>query len=349
MMKKYAQLLWRTLFICWGWTATAETFSYQPPIEAQFAGHEGQVRLPEGAAPAEGWPLLIFSGGAGSRGLSPRRLPLLAAAFQELGVPVGLFTVATRNHLSPGADGGAPLLEAVDALAEAHPVQRNFYLAGFSRGGQFTHRFVFHAAPERVLGAAPCNPGTWTLPTGGTHGQHGSNERGTPMPPDAGGWNETMWRASLEPAKPEARQVPFLILCTTGDQSRLPPAMKFAEIMKREGFSVETSFDLPGGHGFGERSAKRVAQFVVGLERSRQSTPPGQARTTDSGEWRTWRNLEGVSVRATLLGLRGNEVMIQTEDGRPFRTQVDQFSPDDRAYLEKQRGGPLDFTPGDGE
>ena len=339
---KFLLILSLALF---SWPVEVQAFSYQAPIEKSVAGYDGYLLLPEGEAPEEGWPVVVFSGGAGSRGLSPRRGPILAEAFQEKEYPVAIFTVATRNHLSPGADGGEPLLAAVDALAEEYPVQRDFYLAGFSRGGQYAHRFVFHAAPERVLGVAPCNPGTWTLPTGGTHGQHGANERGTPMPPDAGGWNERMWDASLEPAKPEARQVPFLVLCTRGDANRLPSAKIFAEAMKEEGFIVETSFDLPGGHSFGKASAQRVAEFIVLLEKNRDRRGAALRDQADDRVWREWTNREGVTLRATLVGIRGNEVIIETEEGRSFRTKIDTFSADDQDFLETQRGGPLDFTP----
>lgn len=152
-------------------------------------------------------PLVVFSAGAGSQGMDTRnRIHMLARAFAERDIRPAILTTRYANHISPGADKGVQLIEAIDAAAEQYNTSRRFFLTGFSRGGQFTQRFVFHAAPERVFAAVPCNPGSWTMPQGGnlhrSDNEHGMDTHplGTPMPDDAEGWSEAQWDASLQPA-----------------------------------------------------------------------------------------------------------------------------------------------------
>ena len=238
---------------------------YQPLLELELAGHKAALILPEDASAFPGpIPLVVFSGGAGSGGYRPQNAIILAQAFSEMPLQPAILTSRYRHHISPGADGGVGLLEAVDAAAEQFGTSRGFFLTGSSRGAQFTHRFVFHAAPQRVFAAATCNAGGYSLPQGGTLGRQASHKVGDPRPDNRRDWSHEDWAAHLQPALPEARTVPFLVLCTTGDTSRLPIAIEFAQHLKEQGWEhLETSFDIPGGHSFRAGPAERVAQFFT--------------------------------------------------------------------------------------
>ncbi|MCB1124446.1 MAG: hypothetical protein KJT03_23035, partial [Verrucomicrobiae bacterium] len=153
----------------------------------------------------------------------------------------------------PALGEGDFLLAVLNDLRKNFKTRAKILLTGYSRGGQFTHRFAF-AHPELVLAAAPCSSGTWTTPDGRllieTYGQVEEPEKFLSNPANRekiperllGIFNDERVAgvAGLK-AMPDAQQVPFLVMCGSLD-TRFGIAQDFARSLSENGFSVETEW-----------------------------------------------------------------------------------------------------------
>ena len=112
------------------------------------------------------WPLVVVGGVSGRNFLSTG----IAQRVSESG-----FDAIVISPSSPSDDLNAirfPILGEgeflQDVLRDArkeYPLQPKMLLTGYSRGGQFAHRFAL-ALPEQVAAVAPLASGTWTTPDG---------------------------------------------------------------------------------------------------------------------------------------------------------------------------------------
>lgn len=64
-------------------------------------------------------------------------------------------------------------------------------------------------------------------------------------------------------------------------------------------------------------------------------------------EWRDFKNLEGVVIRAKVVSIQGAQVRIRRSDGREFTLGIDKLSADDQAYLQAWKSNPA--TPAAGK
>ncbi|MFO7724442.1 MAG: hypothetical protein R6V45_02750, partial [Oceanipulchritudo sp.] len=69
------------------------------------------------------------------------------------------------------------LISSLRASPHNLNIHDDIFLMGFSRGGQMTNR-ILQQLPEGIMGAAPRNPGSVTLPSGKLYGTIGTNQGG---------------------------------------------------------------------------------------------------------------------------------------------------------------------------
>lgn len=259
---------------------------YRQGREFTVDGNRVWLCLPESSP--EPIPLVVWSGGAGSRGYDTRAATLLVEAFSKGDFHPAVMTAEYGNHISPAADGGAGLLAAVDYASENYKTSRRIMLAGFSRGGQFTHRFVLHAAPDRVLAAVPCNPGAWTLPEGGALVRNRKTKEMGTLPAEAKrtgdekAYTDDAWKASLAPGVQAASSVPFLVICTRDDTTRLPLAKAWVKASTAAGYTVQSDFSIKGGHRVTGELIARVVDFLTNIHAdSKRAVAPPEPKSTE--------------------------------------------------------------------
>lgn len=123
-------------------------------------------------------------------------------------------------------DSGRQLVELIDALGKRHHLQPKAFVAGFSGGAQFAHRFA-NAYPEKVIGFAAHSAGSWST--------------GAP-------WGET---------NPSTRSIPCVITCGANDTGkmaaeapwgRLEWAQTYARRLQEAGQPVLTAWIPRTGH-----------------------------------------------------------------------------------------------------
>lgn len=62
----------------------------------------------------------------------------------------------------------------------------------------------------------------------------------------------------------------------------------------------------------------------------------GEVRLSEPGPKRTWTDIDGREIRAQLLGIDGDEVLLLFKD-KEVSVPIERFSPEDRAYVEKEK------------
>ncbi len=213
------------------------------------------MQLPVAYQPDKAYWLLVAAHGGGGNGADTRvgRYGLWA---KKLGLDAVVVTpsfhqtdaVAVRFP-SLGED---KFLKAVVAkLRSKHKLRDKLLLTGYSRGGQFSHRFALRN-PELIFACAPQAAGTWTAPDGrflldivgevknpaeflvSTAGeQYRENLRTN--------FNERVASVAGLPAKPGANKIPFHVMCGTLD-TRIEIARKFVASLESAGYSVQSAW-----------------------------------------------------------------------------------------------------------
>lgn len=138
--------------------------------------------------------------------------------------------------------------EVLKAVRSEYSIRPKILLTGYSRGGQFAHRFAL-AHPEKVEAVAPFAAGTWTTPDGRFLAE-GLGEVRDPRTFLANADNASALPARLRDlfdpkvaavaasqAATGARSIPFLVMCGTVDP-RLSIAKEFVRSLEALGYSV---------------------------------------------------------------------------------------------------------------
>jgi pimeloyl-ACP methyl ester carboxylesterase len=215
------------------------------------------VRLPYDFDPEKiYWPLVTVHGGNGNgRNHSLGKGTRWAADEQGLDAIVISPNFSNDDFQASRfpALGEGPFLERVlEDIRLRYKLHPKILLTGYSRGGQFTHRFAF-TYPEMVAAVAPLAAGTWTTPDGALL----IEQYGRVAEPEA--FLSDSENASLAPARlsniftprvasaagipalPASKGVPFLVMCGTLD-TRVDIARLFAASLKEKGYHVETAW-----------------------------------------------------------------------------------------------------------
>lgn len=230
--------------------ATLHTFLYQG-IERQY-----YIRLPKDYNPkSKYWPLVTVHGGGTGTGLShflPNDIHAILDQYDLNAIIISPNFSQTDILASRFPSlGEGKFLEAVLANArKQYALYPKIFLTGYSRGGQFTHRFAL-AHPERVQAVATFAAGTWTTPNGRLLiEQYGettnpkaflTNPANSSLAPErlSDLFNPRVASVAGNTAHPNAKQVPFLVMCGSLD-TRHNIARFFAWHLKREGYTVQT-------------------------------------------------------------------------------------------------------------
>jgi pimeloyl-ACP methyl ester carboxylesterase len=212
------------------------------------------VRLPRGLdSDRTYWLLVGVHGGggngagrvAGSIGLWTNRLGLdaivVTPTFDQEDADAGRFPSLGEDEF---------LKSIITGLRQQYLLREQILLFGYSRGGQFSHRFALQN-PELVRACAPLAAGTWTTPDG-RFLVDGVGEVKDPRAyvistnAEQVGENQRTFSSRVVsvadlPAKPGAEKIPFLVMCGTLD-TRIEIARAFAATLEAEGYKVQTEW-----------------------------------------------------------------------------------------------------------
>lgn len=147
---------------------------------------------------------------------------------------------------------GAFLKLVIDDVRSEFKFHEKILLTGYSRGGQFTHRFAFQN-PDLVKACAPFSAGTWTTPNGRLLIESMEEIK------DPESFLSSKANAALVPErltdmfeprvakvagmrpKDGANKIPFLVMCGTLDP-RSDIAKQFVKRLEVNGFEVQSKW-----------------------------------------------------------------------------------------------------------
>jgi poly(3-hydroxybutyrate) depolymerase len=152
----------------------------------------------------------------------------------------------------PTLGEGEFLEEIVKAMRADYRLKPKILLTGYSRGGQFAHRFAL-AHPEVVEAVAPFASGTWTTPDGRLLVEEigevrapqtflAKSENSATVPERLRNLFEPRVAAvAAAKAATGSQLIPFLVMCGTLDP-RLPIAKEFVGRLEALGYQVEVEW-----------------------------------------------------------------------------------------------------------
>lgn len=202
------------------------------------------------------WALVVVHGG-GEHG----RIPFPNIGMARFAVESGLDAIVISPSFTnddfnasrfPSLGEGEFLDEVLVQLRKEYALRPKILLTGYSRGGQFAHRYAL-AHPERVAAAAPLASGTWTTPDGrflvegigelrNARAFLADSTNVSKVPDNLRDLFQPRVAAVAETrAATRAREVPYLVMCGTLDP-RLPLAEEFARSLQSLGYQVSTEW-----------------------------------------------------------------------------------------------------------
>ena len=202
------------------------------------------------------WALVIVHGG-GQHG----RVPFPNGALPRFVAEGGLEAIVVSPSFSnddynssrfPSLGEGEFLDELLRQVRSEYTIRPKIFLTGYSRGGQFAHRYAL-AHPERVAAVAPLASGTWTTPDGRflVQGLGEVRDAQTFLADSANAsrvpgnlrdlFRPHVAESAAMKAAAGARDVPFLVMCGTLDP-RLPIAQEFARSLQASGYHVSVEW-----------------------------------------------------------------------------------------------------------
>lgn len=214
------------------------------------------IRLPKGFDPNKTCWALVAAHGGGGNGHTFWMSDRLQTLSDELGLDA--ITISPSFDISDPPEEAYPLLGGISFLNTVlEQARRDFnlhpriLLTGYSRGGQFSHRYaLWH--PNNVEACAPCSSGAWTTPDGrllvsplgeidpkSFLASYENVEKVTPSVSYI--FDARIVDIATTPAKPDAKRIPFLVMCGTEDE-RYETAQKFVESLENDDYHVETAW-----------------------------------------------------------------------------------------------------------
>jgi len=198
------------------------------------------------------WALVVVHGG-GQHGRIPFPNAGMARFTAELGLDAIVISPSFSNDDNnasrfPSLGEGEFLEEVLMRLRKEYALRPKILLTGYSRGGQFAHRYAL-AHPEQVAAVAPLASGTWTTPDGrflvegigelrNARGFLTDTTNASKVPDNLRDLFQPRVAAVAETrAAGRAREVPYLVMCGTLDP-RLPIAEEFVRSLQSLGYQV---------------------------------------------------------------------------------------------------------------
>ena len=142
--------------------------------------------------------------------------------------------------------------EVIKAVRAQYSVKPKILLTGYSRGGQFAHRYAF-AHPNDIEALAPLASGTWTTPDGRLLVEEigevrnartflAKRENAKSVPERLADMFDPEVAAVAEiKALPGSERIPILVMCGTLDP-RLPIAQEFVRSIEALGYRVSAAW-----------------------------------------------------------------------------------------------------------
>lgn len=261
-----------------------------------FGGVEREyfVQRPQNFDPDKLYWLLVVVHGGGGNG----RTFIIASGVPDAADELGLDAIVVAPSFSntdflasrfPVLGEGAFLKRVIEELRGEYRLRTKILLMGYSRGGQFTHRFALRN-PDHVEACAPFASGTWTTPDGRlliqSVGEVRDPESFLTSETNATAVPERL-RDLFEPrvarvaglhAKSGAEDIPFLVMCGTLDP-RFDIAQQFARSLEAEGYMVQTEWSRTP-HGCRDDEECR-AEFQAEFEKYSRSAVEFFLRVTE--------------------------------------------------------------------
>jgi poly(3-hydroxybutyrate) depolymerase len=212
------------------------------------------VYLPPGFDRGKSYWLLVVEGGTGrtfflANGISHF---VAEAGFDAIVVSPSFQNDDINAIRFPALGEGAFLDEVMKALRSDYHLKPKILLTGYSRGGQFAHRFAL-AHPEVVEEVAPFASGTWTTPDGRFLveglGEVRSPRKFLAKAENASAapdrlrdlFNPQVAAVADSKAVTGSHRIPFLVMCGTLDP-RLPIAKEFVRSLEDLRYRVEVEW-----------------------------------------------------------------------------------------------------------
>ena len=229
----------------------------QHTLHCYGAEREYFIQYPEDIEPEKIYWLLIVVHGGGGNGRSYWLADGIKEAIENQAIDAIIVTPSFSNtdvqaSRFPQLGEGEFLIRVVKELHKKFRIHDKILLSGYSRGGQFTHRFALQH-PELVKACASFSAGTWTTPDGklliesmdmiddpASFLNDKDNAREAPERL-SGLFYDRVAKVAGSPAKEDARKLPFLIMCGSLDP-RYEIAQQFAKSLQTHGYKVQTSW-----------------------------------------------------------------------------------------------------------
>ena len=215
------------------------------------------LHLPPGFDSTRSYWGLVVVHGAGNDGRTPFPNRAMARFVTESGLDAIVISPSFSNDdynasRFPGLGEGEFLDEILKEVRSAYALRPRIFLTGYSRGGQFSHRYAL-AHPERVAAVAPLASGTWTTPDGrflveglgeitDVRAFLADSTNASRVPDNLRDLFEARVAAVAQvKAVTGARNVPYLVMCGTLDR-RLPIAQEFVRSLQSLGYQVSVEW-----------------------------------------------------------------------------------------------------------
>ena len=202
------------------------------------------------------WPLVVVHG-AGGNGRTFFVATGVARGVIKAELDAIVISPSFRNDDDnasrfPGLGEGAFLVRVMEDVRRDFRLRPKMLLTGYSRGGQFAHRYAF-AHPELVEAVAPLASGTWTTPDGRLFleeaGEVTSPRQFLSTPTNASKiparladlFEPRVAAVAATRASAGAERIPFLVMCGTLDP-RLTIAKEFVESLQKLRYQVSAEW-----------------------------------------------------------------------------------------------------------
>jgi pimeloyl-ACP methyl ester carboxylesterase len=226
-------------------------------LEFKGTSREYFVHLPDHFDPKKTYWLIVSVHGGGGNGrshflASGLRDAVRESSFDAIVVSPSFSNKDFQASRFPELGEGQFLKQVLNDIHTRYSLEKQILLTGYSRGGQFSHRFAF-SNPELVKAVAPCSAGTWTTPDGrlliesvgaieDPASYLASPDNAAAAPERLQGmFTERVAKVAGLAPHLDANHVPFLVMCGSLD-TRFEISQQFSQSLKDAGFHVETEW-----------------------------------------------------------------------------------------------------------
>ena len=228
-----------------------ETF-YFNNIEREYF-----IKYPSNYNPDKKYWLIVVVHGGGGNGSNYFLTDGISHELEDKDMDAILVTPSFSNldvqaSRFPELGEGEFLKQILIQLQNKINLHKKIFLTGYSRGGQFSHRFAL-GNPDLVKACAPFAAGTWTTPDGtllvesigeitNPESFLSDKSNASKVPERLKGmFDIRVAEVAGKKANINAKVVPFLVMCGTLDP-RYTIGKQFSNSLKKQGYNVQTDW-----------------------------------------------------------------------------------------------------------